>query len=361
MLRVGIIGTRGIPNRYGGFERFTEVLVEHPGWASADIQFVIYGEGSDCHYNQWTFTRCVGVNKAKNGIAFYRKSAMLAARECDVVLSCGVGISIFAFLVRLRGAILIVNPDGCEWRRSKWSMVGRLLIRAMYWPALAASNYIIIDAEALREDFGLSDSLLTRYIGYQAPEPMRTQLTETTRVAMALSRPFVLCIVRLEPENNVEMVLRAFLDLGRDDLDLIIVGPTTTRHYQDVLARFVSSRIRFVGAIFDQNVLDELRGNCVAYVHGHSVGGTNPSLLEALARVGGVLFCHDNKYNKEVAAGKALYFDSARSLADQLAQICENNGLDSPLLGKPIRDKRFDPDNIFRLYLELFKEIRAAR
>lgn len=360
-MKIGIIGTRGIPNRYGGFERFTEVLVDHPGWAAANIQFVVYGEGSDNRYNEWTSTRCVGVSKAKNGLSFYRKSAMLAAGECDVVMSCGVGVSIFAFLVRLRGATLVVNPDGCEWRRSKWSMLGRLLIRAMYWPALVASNYIIIDAEALREDFGLNNSLRTRYIGYQAPEPKLSPLTQATREAMALTRPFVLCIVRLEPENNVEMVVQAFLDLGRDDLDLIIVGPTTTRHYEDVLARFVAPRIRFVGAIFDQTVLDELRSNCLAYVHGHSVGGTNPSLLEALARVGGVVFCHDNKYNKEVAADKAHYFDSARSLAEQLAQISGKTSLDAPLLGKPIRDTRFEPDNIFRRYYELFEEIRAAR
>jgi glycosyltransferase involved in cell wall biosynthesis len=360
-MKIGIIGTRGIPNRYGGFERFTEVLVDHPGWTAADIQFVVYGEGSDGHYNEWTSTRCVGFSKARNGLAFYRKSAALAAHECDVVLSCGVGISIFAFLVRLRGATLVVNPDGCEWRRSKWSMLGRLLIRAMYWPALAAAHYIIIDAEALREDFGLGSSLRTRYIGYQAPEPRLTPLTQATRDVLALTRPFVLCIVRLEPENNVEMVVQSFVELGRDDLDLIIVGPTTTRHYEDILSRYVAPRIRFVGAIFDQTVLDELRSNCVAYVHGHSVGGTNPSLLEALARVGGVIYCHDNKYNREVAADKAIYFNSALVLAAQLAKIGEKSNFGAIISGKPLRDARFEPDNIFRRYIELFEEIRATR
>jgi rhamnosyltransferase len=360
-MKIGIIGTRGIPNRYGGFERFTEVLVDHPGWHESGIQFVVYGEGADGTYNEWTSMRCIGLNKARNGLAFYRKSAMLAASECDVVMSCGVGISIFAFLVRLRGATLVVNPDGCEWRRSKWSLLGRIAIRMMYWPALTAANYVVIDAEALRNDFGLDSSARNRYIGYQAPEPRLTPMTKATRETFSLTRPFVLCIVRLEPENNVEMAVRAFLELERDDLDLIIVGPTTTRHYEDVLAKLVAPRIRFLDAIFDQTVLDELRSNCVAYVHGHTVGGTNPSLLEALARVGGIILCHDNKYNKEVAGDHALYFDSTRSLADKLRFVSDEAIVNPTSLGKPHRDTRFDPDNIFQSYKQLFEEIRASR
>lgn len=363
LLTVGIIGTRGIPNRYGGFERFTELLVGHSGWETENINFIIYGESPNSQFNAWTSTKNIGINKSKNGISFYRKSAVMAADKCDIVISCGVGISIFALMVRLRGAILVVNPDGCEWRRSKWSIIGRLLIRAMYWPALAAAQYIIIDAEALREDFGLNRSARTRYIGYQAPEPHFTPLKQETIQALALSNQFVLCIARLEPENNIDMVVEAFLELVQDDLDLLIVGPTSTPHYFEKLMPFQTKapRVRFLGAIFDQNILDELRSNCVAYVHGHSVGGTNPSLLEALASVGGAILCHDNKYNKEVAGSRALYFDGPTQLAEKLGKLDRGISSNSISLSKIKPDSRFEPDNIYRLYRELFEEIRATR
>lgn len=355
-LTVGIIGTRGIPNLYGGFERFVELLVADPAWAHHGVRFVVYGE-SGSTYNEWTEVQAVGISKNERPMMYYIRSCLEATRACDIVICCGVGLSYFAIWPMLRGRTLVVNPDGCEWRRTKWSAIGRLLVRAMYWPALAAARHIVIDAEALREDFGSSLGNKARYIAYQAPEPHLSELAQSTRESLSLSKPYALVIARLEPENNIGMIVDAFRQLASPDVELLIVGGTTTRYYQDVLQAQVGTGIRFVGAIYDQAVLDELRGQCVAYLHGHSVGGTNPSLLEALATCGGSLFCHDNKYNREVAGAEAGYFTGATTLADQLRPL-----LASPQLAvrrQPTRDERFQPATIARHYLKLFEDIRA--
>ncbi len=245
-----------------------------------------------------------------------------------------------------------MNPDGCEWRRTKWSWLGRLAIAAMYVPAIAAATRVVIDAEALREDFHLGRKGI--YIPYSAPDPAAHPLPEQTRERVGIDRPYMLLIARLEPENNVELAVRAFYALGDRGVDLIVVGGTGTRHYQDTLAAMDGGPIRFIGALYDQAVLDELRSNCIGYFHGHSVGGTNPSLLEALSAVQGAILCHDNKYNREVAREEAEYFAEPDALSARMTEIIDEPG---SVRRRPYRDRRFHPDTIFARYLSLFHEV----
>ncbi|RYG85321.1 MAG: DUF1972 domain-containing protein [Alphaproteobacteria bacterium] len=358
MPTVGLIGTRGLPNTHGGFERFIELLVQDDRWAATDIRFVVYGEGEEGPYNAWTSQRNLGFTKDSRKLGFYFRSAMLATKECDIVLCCSVPLSIFSYWPRLHGKPLIMNPDGCEWRRTKWSAAGRLAIAAMYVPAMAAAHRVVIDAEALREDFHLGKKAV--YIPYSAPEPIVHPLRQTTRERLGIDRPYMLLIARLEPENNVALAVKAFHALGDRGVDLIVVGNTGTRHYKDDLATMDGGPIRFVGGVYNQPMLDELRSGCVAYFHGHSVGGTNPSLLEALSAVTGVILCHDNKYNREVAGEHAEYYSTPATLSDRMADLV----LNLPSAGQarqPERDARFHPATIFTRYLELFREVLKRR
>jgi glycosyltransferase involved in cell wall biosynthesis len=355
MPTVGLIGTRGLPNTHGGFERFIELLVQDPRWGATDVRFVVYGEGDEERpYNAWTTQRNLGFTKDSRKFGFYFQSAILATRECDIVLCCSVPLSIFSYWPRLNGTPLIMNPDGCEWRRTKWSWLGRLAIAAMYVPAIAAATRVVIDAEALREDFHLGRKGV--YIPYSAPEPIAHELSERTRERVGVRRPYMLLIARLEPENNVALAVQAFYALGDRGVDLIVVGSTATRHYQDTLAAMDGGPIRFVGPLYDQAALDELRSNCIAYFHGHSVGGTNPSLLEALSAVQGAILCHDNKYNREVAGQEAEYFAEPGALSTRMAEIIDAAPDGGPRR-EPSRDARFHPDTIFDRYLGLFREV----
>ena len=303
--------------------------------------------------------RAVGCTKKERPFWYYFRSAYLAAAECDVVLCCGVALSLFAFWPGLRGKSLIVNPDGCEWRRTKWSRLGRMIVWAMYAPAMLAAKRIVIDAEALRSDFKLGPEAW--YIPYTAPEPRHTPLRPATREAYGLHQPFALVVARLEPENNIGMIVDAFAAYGGRGEHLVVVGGTTTPYYLNVLAGKAAPNIRFVGAIYDQEVLDEIRSNATVYLHGHSVGGTNPSLLEALATVTGRLACHDNKYNREVAGPEAEYFADEVTLTALLGREFERAAAGSPPHRAPSRDVRFHPDTIYERYKALFRDADAAR
>jgi rhamnosyltransferase len=228
----------------------------------------------------------------------------------------------------------------------------------MYWPALSAAKHIVIDAEALRNDFGRALRNKAQYIAYQAPEPEIKALNISTRERLNIEKKYFLVIARLEPENNIGMIIKAFKEMSQSDVDLLIVGGTSTKYYTEVLQFEGGDNVRFLGSIYEQPILNELRGDCLAYVHGHSVGGTNPSLLEALASCGGALLCHDNQYNREVAGLEAQYFESVQKLSEQMTALTVPSR--SSLRRIPTRDSRFKPETIAQQYLKLFEVIRAA-
>lgn len=326
MIKVGIIGTRGIPNNYGGFERFVEVLVGESIWKD-EVHFIIFGEENSCDHSKNSGYSYIALNRKKSaGIGYYFESIAKAVFRCDIILCCGVGISVAAFIPKMCGRKLIINPDGCEWRRTKWSLLGRILIKLMYYPALLFADKIVIDAEALRNDFGKRFSSKSLYIPYQAIPPRLPGLSEgglVPGVQLDLSDSFVAVIARLEPENNIAMICDAFVASNRPELSLIIVGNTDTDHFLESLKPSYgqTKNIKFVGGIYDQDLLNDIRDKALAYAHGHTVGGTNPSLLEALIACKGTLICHDNKYNREVAHNYAQYFSNKAQLSELFVKL----------------------------------------
>ncbi len=361
MINVGIIGTRGIPNSYGGFERFVELLVLDPIW-DGEVHFVVFGEEneSDHSFNQ-NYTYIALSRNKSSGIGYYFESVWKSLKSCDVILCCGVAISIAAFVPGMFGKKLVVNPDGCEWRRTKWSAIGRLLIKAMYFPALLFADRIVIDAEGLRDDFGKRFSAKSVFIPYQAVSPPESNVYSDQEFlslfGLSASSKYVVVIARLEPENNVDMICEAFNASLRTDLELIIVGNVDTKYFLDTLRAtyFDLPNIHFVGGVYDQNLLNSLRQTATAYIHGHTVGGTNPSLLEALIACEGSLLCHDNKYNREVSGDNALYFADVAELKECFKSL----SIDRLNSRNVWSDPRYDPKMIAMQYYKLFKSITS--
>jgi rhamnosyltransferase len=137
---------------------------------------------------------------------------------------------------------------------------------------------------------------------------------------------------------------------------MLIVGAKETIHYTRELKVHQTDRIRFLGPIYSQIVLNELRSNCFIYAHGHSVGGTNPSLLEALSSVGGTILCHDNKYNREVAGCAASYFNDADEFLNLIKNACANPESQSNKR-QPSREEKYNPDFIALEYYKLFNNL----
>ena len=340
-MKIGIVGTRGIPNKYGGFERFIEVLVSNKIF-DEDCEFVVYSSSKQKMKLQSNVTlKFAGTSKDAHPLLYYALSLFKASLDCDVILSCGAGGSIFTAIPRLMGKRIITNVDGLEWRRAKWSKVGRIVVWCLYQPTFLFSNLIIADARALIKYIPKAFRSKTRYIGYQIPNKI-------CKIPLNLKEypsEFALCVCRLEPENNVEMIINGHT-ASTTKLPLLIVGNTNTRHFESDLQKYKDS-VKFLGGIYDLEQLNMLRTNCAIYYHGHSVGGTNPSLLEAMVYVNGTLMCHDNEFNREVTSDGAVYFKDSQDLARKV-----NNFKNGTKQSFPI--KHYQDDLIAQMYKDAF-------
>lgn len=355
-IRVGIIGTRGIPNNYGGFERFVELLIKEHSLKS-NVHFIIYGEKNQINkYEDERFDYKILKSRKSNGMIYYIESLFKSMFQCDIIFCCGVSISFMSFLPRILGKKLVVNPDGCEWKRSRWSWLQRAIIKSFFLPTFIFSNKIIIDSESLESDFSKLFKNKYVYIPYQIPDSIFSgketinQLFKSKGIDCLQS--YNLIIARLEPENNIEEACQAFM-LSKDKKPLIVIGKTDTNFYKSNLFNYNNkNKIYFFGGIYDQSILNELRKNASLYIHGHSVGGTNPSLIEALSVCEGKIICHKNKYNIEVAKDNAQYFNSV----DELRSLINDNDI-VKLKKNDWSDIRFNSEIVYKNYIRQFKEI----
>lgn len=355
---VGIIGTRGIPNNYGGFERFVELLAEKHSQKS-NIKLVIFGEKNDKPNHDPRKYKYVNlISKKSSGLLYYMESVIRATKSCDIIFCCGVGISIGSMIPKFFGKKLIINPDGCEWKRKKWSILGRTIIKLMYYPTLLFADRIIIDSEALKSDFGKLFSKKYVYIPYQCPDLVFAKTKQVKKTLATknidLEDLYYLIIARLEPENSIEKICEAFINHKNKNAQLIIVGKTDTSYFINKLKKYdnYNLKIKFAGGIYNQSLLNQLRKNAKFYLHGHTVGGTNPSLIEALATCNGEIVCHKNKYNNEVAKKNAVYFSDVESLVkifDQFKVNIKNINNWS--------DERFNSKKIYEKYMCEFEKV----
>jgi glycosyltransferase involved in cell wall biosynthesis len=323
-VRLAILGTRGIPARYGGFETFAEKLAS--GLAARGHEVTVYCEGSMAPFA----TECCGARlkyvaaPALGPLSTIAYDAMClwdARKDFDVVYMLGYGAAPFCVLPRLWGAEVWINPDGIEWAREKWNFFGRTYLRIMEWVSLRVASRMIADADAIAADLGARHGKLgactTIAYGCEVVEspPPAVLLGEWSLTAQA----YYLLVCRLERENHVLEILEAF-QRSKSRRAIIVVGNhhAKTRYVKQILG-VRDPRIRMIGAVYDQRKLTALRSHAFAYMHGHSVGGTNPSLLEAIG-CGNLVLAHDNPFNREVLGAAGIFF----SCADDLARAIDN-------------------------------------
>jgi glycosyltransferase involved in cell wall biosynthesis len=322
-MRLAILGTRGVPARYGGFETFAENLSIR--LAERGYSVTVYCEASrDGLPTSYKGVRLAYAPAFPLGplatIAFDAICLWRARRSYDVVYMLGVSAPFLFFLPRMHRTRLWVNVDGVEWKRSKWGWLGRAYLKAMEALAVRSASRVIADCQAIA-------ALLARNHARMAPCTViayGARVVETPPDPELLSRwgleagAYYLIVCRLEPENQVLEAALAFLKSG-SRRSLAIVGTMQPgRRYVAALRELAGDKVKLLGAVYDQRLLDALRFHCWAYFHGHTVGGTNPSLLEALG-CGNVVIAHDNAFNREVCGKLALYFGSAGEIPGVVA------------------------------------------
>jgi glycosyltransferase involved in cell wall biosynthesis len=321
-IRLAILGTRGIPARYGGFETFAEEISVR--LVEGGVAVTVYCEASDGHQPaSYNGVQLVHVPALRFGplttVLFDLRCLWHARKDFHTVYMLGYGAAPFCFLPRLWGSRVWLNVDGIEWARAKWGTVARLYFKMMEAFSMLTPTRVIADAQAIR------DHLLQRHaartpisvIAYGAPLVTATPDASVLAEWSLEPQRYYLVVCRLEPENHVLEMLKGFR-ASSSGRTLIVVGNDRSRtRYVEDLAAVTDERIRLIGTIYDRSKLQALRYHAFAYCHGHSVGGTNPSLLEGLG-CGNAVIAHDNPYNREVARDAALFFKTPPDFAEQV-------------------------------------------
>jgi glycosyltransferase involved in cell wall biosynthesis len=320
--RLAILGTRGIPGRHGGFETFAERLalfLRDRGWS---VAVYCQGEGgAAASVDAWEGIQRVTVAPILPGPLgtgiFDLRSHVHAATRWPLHLVLGYNTAVFCGFIRLRGGVVLMNMDGIEWRRQKWHLPYRWWLRLNERIGCAWASHLIADHPAIHDHLlACADAARISMLPYGADAVEQADARLLERWHLAPFR-YVLVVARPEPENSVLEIVRAFSRRSRS-ARLIVLGEYDTRHpYQRRVIAAASSEVVFAGPVYDRQTLAAIRYCSALHVHGHQVGGTNPSLVEALG-AGNPILAHDNPFNRWVAGPGAAYFTTEDDCARQL-------------------------------------------
>ena len=332
-MKIAFVSTRGIPNNYGGFEQFAEYI--SVGMAQRGHEVVVYSP--KFHPYQESTYKGVRIKHIYSpetwmgssvGSFFYDFASLrdaLKKEDFDIIYEAGYTSIIPAYIwfnvKKRKRPIFTTNMDGLENKRSKFSPMVRRFLDWEEKMAVKYSHYLIADNMGIHDYYKEKYGKESKFLAYGADihDDYKAEYLEEFGLK---SEEYYILIARLEPENNIVMAIEGYLhskENGRRPL--IVVGKTNTPHGKELVEKYGNERnVEFVGGIYDFKKLDSVRHFSKAYFHGHSVGGTNPSLLEAMA-AGCFIFAHDNIFNRAVLKENAFYYPSADKVTEYLNRI----------------------------------------
>ncbi|MDL2214578.1 DUF1972 domain-containing protein [Dysgonomonas sp. OttesenSCG-928-M03] len=318
-MKIAILGTRGIPNSYGGFEQFAEYL--SVGLSRLGHSVTVYNtsfhEYEGDNYKGVSISKIYSPEKiigaSANFIYDYLCLKDALKKDFDIIYELGYHSNAPSYyFLNEKSPVIITNMDGLEWKRSKWSPLTRKLIHKLEKIAINKSDYLISDNPAIRDYYLQNFEKDSFYIPYGAE--VVKHFDEKTLVEYNVSaKNYFLIIARLEPENNIEMILDGFIQ-SQCSYPFLVIGNKDSKYGKYLQKKYTEKNILFLGGIYNKEVLDNLRHFSSAYFHGHSVGGTNPSLLEAMASQAFII-AHDNPFNHKVLGGDSIYFKQSEDIS----------------------------------------------
>ena len=324
-MKIAILGTRGIPNNYGGFEQCAECL--SVGLVKKGHDVTVYNPSfhpfKELDYQGVKIQKIYSPQKflgsaASNFVFDYLCLKHAVKEKFDIILELGLITAAPAIIFCRKGSSMIVtNLDGLEWKRSKWNWAIQKVTKMLERYGLMFSDYIISDNIGIQEYIKNEYNKESYFIPYGASE---TCFLDPNVLVEYNLKPYkyLLSIARIEPENNLEIMIEGYLK-SKSDLPYIIVGNHLTPYADYLKDKYRNKGIFFIGGIFNKSHLDILRHFSKFYIHGHSVGGTNPALLEAMAAQA-FIFAHSNKFNYSVINENAKYFSNSFELSQLINQ-----------------------------------------
>jgi len=353
--KVAVIGSVGLPPRYGGWETLVDQLTLTLQGQFSFTVFCSARKYPDC-LGFWNGARLEYVELDANGVQsiFYDLVSMLKAARCnDVFLILGVSGCVFLPLIRLiaRGK-LIVNIDGLEWKRAKWGRVAKGFLRVSEWFAVRFADVVVADNKAIQDYIALAYGKPAALIEYGGDHAMPSSMSLAERFP-SIARPYAFKVCRIEPENNLDMILGGFSKFP--EMNLVVVGNWGNSDYGRALREKYQGlpNMQLLDPIYEPDALNCLRGAAFLYIHGHGAGGTNPSLVEAM-HLGLPIIAFGCSFNRETTEGAACYFNSSDELVEALRQLSHEGRDALGLAMKSIADRRYTWHRISSEYAKLF-------
>ena len=369
---VAIIGCKGIPARYGGFETLAENLVKRLG---KKCQFVVYCSGRSYKRQPPTLMGAelkylpLDANGVQS-IPYDIWSMIHASRKADILLILGVSGCVFLPLLKLfcKGKIY-VNLDGMDWQRPKWGKFARAFLKFSETIAAKFADQLIADNDAIHDyiwKYYGKDSFLVEYGGDNAQSELPEKSDSEISVVSIHKHhsdqglintgfdKYAIAVCRIEPENHIHVILEAFAQANT--LPLVFLGNWSNNEYgKDLRRRYRSNpNLLLLDSVFEPRKLFALRSNAELYVHGHSSGGTNPSLVESMS-LGLPVMAYDVVFNRATTENMAIYFDSTASLVGMLRDLGNLDLAANSLRMKELAKRRYSWAAIADKYAKLFE------
>ncbi|WP_180055707.1 DUF1972 domain-containing protein [Acinetobacter sp. YH12142] len=363
-MKLRILGIRGVPAAHGGFETFAEYLclyLVQQGWKP-----VVYcqedGEG-EMWTDEWKGVERIHIPVKQSGplgtIIFDWKTNLHAMKYSDQCLILGYNTAIFTLLLRFKGIHSVINMDGIEWSRAKWGPIAKLWFWFNDWAGCWLGNHLVADHPEIKKHLSTrANPKKITMIPYGAEEVTHISVEPLAKWSLE-KNGYLTVIARPEPENSLLEIVEGFSKSTRG-IKLVVLGnyDRSNTFHKKVLDA-ASDEVLFIGAIYDKAIVQALRYYSLAYVHGHQVGGTNPSLVEALG-AGNAIIAHDNRFNKWVAGKGAMYFSNADAFSLILDKLIDNpNSINQ--MKHDARErfiKEFTWPNVLNQYEDLLKKYK---
>lgn len=364
-LKVALIGTRGVPARYGGFETAVEEIGRRLVDRGHDVTVFCRKpqDGVTETPRQYLGMDLVTLpamrRKSLETLSHTTLSVLHPAlRGTDAAIVFNAANAPLLPVLRARRIPTATHVDGIEWKRAKWQGAGRQYYRVAESLAVRLSDALIADARGIADYYIDEFGADTREIAYGAPIIESHDCPRLADLDLA-PRGYHLVVARFEPENHVLEIVDGY-SRSNARLPLVVVGsaPYAAEYTQQIHNAADGKRVRFVGALWDQDLLDQLYASCVSYLHGHSVGGTNPSLLRA-AGAGASVIADDVVLNREVLRDNAVYFTDAASVTAGIEEI-EAHPEESRARGDRLRADiapRYSWDTVTDGYEQLLRDL----
>ena len=361
-VHIAILGTRGIPNNYGGFEQ-----------CAAKISCCFVERGHDVTvYNprthpyskkEWNGVRIKRIFSNENRFKFldnfifdYLCLKNAVKSDFDIILQLGYSpSSLYYYLWQKTRAKIVTNMDGLEWKRSKWNGIAKKILIYSEKLAVRKSDALIADNPNIKDYLLKKHGVDSFYIPYGADlheNPKEAYLKE-----YGLDKySYYMLVARLEPENNCDTIFDGYI-LSNAKEPFIIVGDHTTKYGEYLKSKYNGdSKIQFVGGIYDYDALSSLRRYAKFYFHGHSVGGTNPSLLEAMASKAYIV-CHNNPFNRHILGEDGFYFSCAEETCQVINSCREEHREQFAHKNRDKIEDIYNWDKVADQYLKVFAKV----